>query len=35
MSNQSNVIGRAYEYICLSILNEEITKVIKNYLKNL
>lgn len=27
MSNQSNVIGRAYEYICLSILNEEINKI--------
>lgn len=27
MSNKSNVIGRAYEYICLSILNEEINKI--------
>lgn len=27
MSNQSNVIGRAYEYICLSTLNEEINKI--------
>lgn len=27
MSNQSNVIGRAYEYICIEILNVEINKV--------
>ena len=27
MSNQSNVIGRAYEYICMIILNEEVNKV--------
>lgn len=27
MSNQSNIIGRAYEYICINILNEEVNKV--------
>ena len=27
MSNQSNIIGRAYEYICMTKLNEEINKV--------
>jgi len=27
MSNQSNTIGRAYEYICLKVLNEEINKI--------
>lgn len=27
MSNQSNMIGRAYEYICISTLNEEINKI--------
>ena len=27
MGNQSNVIGRAYEYICMIMLNEEINKV--------
>ena len=26
MSNQSNVFGRAYEYICIETLNEEINK---------
>ena len=27
MSNQSNVFGRAYEYICIETLNEEINKL--------
>lgn len=27
MSNQSNILGRAYEYICLIILKDEIEKV--------
>lgn len=27
MSNQSNIIGRAYEYICLITLNREINKI--------
>ena len=26
MSNQSNVFGRAYEYICIETLNTEINK---------
>lgn len=27
MSNQSNIIGRAYEYICILTLNQEINKI--------
>ena len=27
MSNQSNTIGRAYEYICIQTLNKEINKI--------
>ena len=30
MSNQSNVFGRAYEYICIETLNEEINKYRKS-----
>ena len=30
MSNQSNVIGRAYEYICMFTLNKEVNKVRKS-----
>ena len=27
MGNQSNTIGRAYEYICIETLNTEINKI--------
>ena len=33
MSNQSNVFGRAYEYICIETLNEEINKLRKSVIE--
>ena len=33
MSNQSNVFGRAYEYICIETLNREINKFRKSVIE--
>ena len=33
MSNQSNVFGRAYEYICIETLNVEINKYRKSVIE--